>query len=160
MRQSSEFALSSSLIDTAALTALVAILAILAVCDHKTNRLPDHFTQPLVWLGLLVNTSSCFATPAEAVFGAAGGYLSIRMAHDIRLALHGKPGIGLGDAKLLAALGAWFGWQVLAPAIIVAATLTLAVYARQNRPMPLGVGLSAAGTGLALLEIPGSFSFA
>ena len=136
----------------ALLALLLTALATLAVIDHQHNRLPDRITLPLLWSGLLANAASIFASLPEAVFGAAAGYLSIRVIHDLRVLINGRPGIGLGDAKLFAALGAWYGWQAL-PAIVVAgATVSLIFYFRRT-DKPFGVGLATASIGISLAEI-------
>lgn len=124
---------------------LAAALAVLAIYDHRENLLPDRLTLPLVWAGLLYSINSGVVPVEESVYGAASGYLAIRVIHDARLAASGYSGIGLGDAKLLAALGSWLGWKPLAFILVTAAVFTLAVYAKQDRKMPLGVGLSVSG---------------
>ncbi len=141
------------LIHVACLTALVLALCKAGIHDHKRNQLPDRITLPLLWCGLLLNLEMQFALIDDAVLGAASGYVAVRVMHDYRLARNCEPGIGLGDAKMLASLGAWFGWKLLAPLVVVATLITLAIYARQQRPMPLGVGLSASGSAIAVWEM-------
>ena len=85
------------------------IMAILAVIDHRQNRLPDVLTLPTLWLGLIINIESVFAPLSHAVIGAVCGYTVIRIIHDAEVLIRSRSGIGLGDAKLLAALGAWYG---------------------------------------------------
>lgn len=111
---------------------LLALL-IAALIDHDTRLLPDEITLPLLWLGLL----SALAFPqtpalADAVIGAVAGYLVLwSIYHAFRL-LSGKEGMGHGDFKLLAALGAWFGWQAL-PALVLIASLSGLAFAIVRR---------------------------
>ncbi|MBY4897440.1 A24 family peptidase [Cupriavidus sp. AU9028] len=136
----------------AAMALLWALLA-LAVIDSRTRLLPDQLTQPLLWLGLLVNAAGLFAPLPDAVIGAAAGYLMLRIAADLFRLVRGKEGMGHGDFKLMGALGAWFGWQAL-PALIVCASLSGLVYGlanlalrRQHRDteIPFGPFIAAAG---------------
>lgn len=111
---------------------LLALLAA-ALIDHDTRLLPDEITLPLLWLGL-VCALAFPGTPAlaDAVVGAAAGYLALwSIYHAFRL-LSGKEGMGHGDFKLLAALGAWFGWQAL-PALVLIASLSGLVFAAARR---------------------------
>ena len=121
------------------------IMAILAVIDHRENRLPDALTLPTLWLGLIINIESVFAPLSHAVIGAVCGYAVIRIIHDTEVLIRSKSGIGLGDAKMLAAIGAWYGHLAL-PFLVVGATiLTLLLYL--NRPeKPFGVGLATVAT--------------
>ena len=121
------------------------IMGVLAVIDHRQNRLPDALTLPTLWLGLIINIESVFTPLAHAVVGAVCGYIFIRLIHDTEVLMRGRPGIGLGDAKLLAALGAWYGPLAL-PFLVVGATLlTLLVYLTRTEK-PFGVGLAASAT--------------
>ncbi len=132
---------------------LVWALIALAVIDYDTQYLPDAITLPLLWLGLLVNVSGLFAPLADAVIGAVAGYLSLWLVyHGFRL-LTGKEGMGFGDFKLLAALGAWFGWTLL-PLIILLSSLIGALIGvamivlaghERARPIPFGPYLALAG---------------
>ncbi len=106
----------------AALVYLWALLA-LAFIDFDTQLLPDDITLPLLWLGLLVNAIGGFVDLRSAVFGAAGGYLVLWSVYWAFKLLAGKEGMGFGDFKLLAAIGAWTGWQVLPFVILVSAGL-------------------------------------
>ncbi|NKI34687.1 prepilin peptidase [Wenzhouxiangella sp. XN79A] len=119
--------------------------------DHKL--LPDQITLPLVWLGLLLNVDGLFVDLPSAVIGAAAGYLVLwAVFHLFRLAT-GKEGMGYGDFKLLAAIGAWFGWQVLPTVILLASAvgaligLVLIALRRMGREVPIAFGpfLAAAG---------------
>ncbi|WP_148180612.1 prepilin peptidase, partial [Klebsiella pneumoniae] len=90
---------------------LLSVLLILATIDAQTQLLPDGLTLPLLWAGLLFNLSDTFAPLAEAVIGAMAGYLSLWSVYWVFRLLTGKEALGYGDFKLLAALGAWLGWQ-------------------------------------------------
>ncbi len=95
------------------------ILIACTAIDIDTQFLPDDLTLPLMWMGLLVNTINLFATLQSAVLGAAIGYLILWSVYwSFKLAT-GREGMGYGDLKLLAALGAWFGWQYLPILILV-----------------------------------------
>ena len=109
-------ALVPALLFTWALVALAAI-------DLDTQLLPDDITLPLLWAGLLVNTFGVFVDLRSAVFGAAAGYLVLWSVYWAFKLIVGKEGMGYGDFKLLAAIGAWAGWQVLPFAVLVAAGL-------------------------------------
>jgi leader peptidase (prepilin peptidase)/N-methyltransferase len=119
--------------------------------DHQL--LPDDITLPLLWLGLAFNVTGTFAPLQDAVIGAIAGYLSLWSVYWAFKLLTGKEGMGYGDFKLLAALGAWLGWQAL-PLIILLSSLVgavvgiaLMVIKRRGRdiPIPFGPYLAAAG---------------
>ncbi|MGY6555319.1 MAG: prepilin peptidase [Wenzhouxiangella sp.] len=142
------------------LAALVLLWALIAATgiDFDHQLLPDQITLPLLWLGLFVNLQWALFTDLEsAVIGAIGGYLVLwAVFHAFRL-LTGKEGMGYGDFKLLAALGAWMGWQVL-PVIIVLASLVGAVVgvammilARRGKDIPIAFGPYLAAAGLIAL---------
>ncbi len=105
------------------------MLITLTFIDYDTKLLPDQITYPLLWLGLLVNGLLVGIVPlTDALIGAVAGYLALWLTYwGFKLAT-GKEGMGYGDFKLLAALGAWLGWQALASIILIAAALGL-VYA-------------------------------
>jgi leader peptidase (prepilin peptidase) / N-methyltransferase len=135
--------------------AMVLSLALLtlALIDFDTQLLPDSLTLPLLWVGLLFNLSSTFVPISSAVIGAMGGYLALWSVYWLFKLVTGKEGMGYGDFKLLAALGAWFGWQAL-PGIIflsavVGAVLGIALMTLTKRskdvPMPFGPYLAGAG---------------
>lgn len=107
-------ALAASLVYVWALVALAFI-------DFDTQLLPDDITLPLLWLGLLVNSFGVFVDLRSAVFGAAGGYLILWTVYWGFRLIAKKEGMGFGDFKLLAAIGAWTGWQVLPFVILVSA---------------------------------------
>ncbi|WP_265946747.1 prepilin peptidase [Dechloromonas sp. A34] len=132
---------------------LVWSLIALAVIDLDTQLLPDAITLPLLWLGLGFNLFSTYSDLPTAVIGAMAGYLALWSVFWLFKLATGKEGMGYGDFKLLAALGAWLGWQML-PAIILlssivgaAVGITLIVTARHGRnvPIPFGPYLAAAG---------------
>jgi leader peptidase (prepilin peptidase) / N-methyltransferase len=135
-------------------------LIALAFIDVDHQLLPDSMTLPLLWLGLLASLTGWSAMgsnlpvdPVSAIGGAAAGYLSLWLIyHGFRL-LTGKEGMGYGDFKLLAALGAWLGLQMLLPIVLLSALvgalvgMTLILLRRQDRgtPIPFGPFLAAAG---------------
>ena len=121
------------------------IMAILAVIDHRENRLPDVLTLSTLWLGLIINIESAFVPLSHAVIGAVCGYAVIRIIHDAEVLLRNQSGIGLGDAKLLAAIGAWYGHLALPILVVGAALMTLLVYLKRPEK-PFGVGLATAAT--------------
>ena len=137
----------------AAAFVLVWALIALAFIDLDTQYLPDDITLPLLWLGLLVNTTGLFVPLGEAVIGAAAGYLSLWSVYHLFRLLTGKEGMGFGDFKLLAALGAWFGWTML-PLVILCSSVVGAVIGvamivlagrDRARPIPFGPYLVLAG---------------
>ncbi|PFH09162.1 leader peptidase (prepilin peptidase)/N-methyltransferase [Collimonas sp. PA-H2] len=134
------------------------LLIAMTFIDADTQLLPDDLTLPLLWLGLLLNLSGLFVPLSEAVIGAAAGYLSLWLIYWAYKLLRDQEGMGYGDFKLLAALGAWLGWKML-PIIILFSSLVgaivgivLIVAARRGYdiPIPFGPYLAAAGL-LALL---------
>jgi leader peptidase (prepilin peptidase)/N-methyltransferase len=139
----------------AAFAAMAFLWAMIAMSfiDFDTQLLPDSITLPLLWLGLLVNVPGTFTDLSSAVIGAAAGYLFLWTVYWGFKLVTGKDGMGFGDFKLLAAIGAWTGWQML-PLTILAASfvgaivgLALILLARRGRdvPMPFGPYLAAAG---------------
>src|SRR5690606_35114047 len=114
-------------------------------------------TLPLLWLGLLYNLNGGFTDIQSAVIGAAAGYLILWSIYWIFKLVTGKEGMGYGDFKLLAAIGAWFGWQLL-PAVILLSSLagsligvSLIVLARHGRGVPIPFGPFLALGGIAAL---------
>lgn len=137
-------------------------LVALTVIDLDHQLLPDSITLPLLWLGLVLNAFGTFVPLETALWGAVFGYLSLWSVYWAFKLLTGKEGMGYGDFKLLAALGAWLGWQAL-PTIIVLSSfigavvgITLIVLRRQGRdaPIPFGPFLAAAGWTSLLFEGP------
>ena len=139
----------------AAFAAMVFVWCIVAASfiDFDTQLLPDSITLPLLWLGLLANAGGVFTDLRSAVIGAAGGYLALWSVYWLFKLVTGKEGMGFGDFKLLAAIGAWCGWQVLPLTILLssfigaAVGIALMVFARHGRsvPIPFGPYLGAAG---------------
>jgi len=121
--------------------------------DLEHKLLPDQLTLPLLWLGLILNVFGVFTDLESAVFGAVAGYLMLWLVFHLFRLVTGKEGMGYGDFKLLAAIGAWFGWQVLPTVILLAsgvgAVLGLALIAlrKMGREVPIAFGpfLAAAG---------------
>lgn len=132
---------------------LVWSLVALAAIDLDTQLLPDSITLPLLWLGLAFNLGSTYVDLSAAVVGAMAGYLALWSVFWLFKLLTGKEGMGYGDFKLLGALGAWLGWQMLPTIILLssmvgaAVGITLIVVARHGRnvPIPFGPYLAAAG---------------
>lgn len=128
-------------------------LVALTVIDLKKQLLPDNITLPLLWAGLIANTSGMFTDLTSAVYGAIAGYLVLWGVYKTFKFFTGKEGMGYGDFKLLAALGAWMGWQML-PQIILLSSLVgacigiaMIVITRhdKNIPIPFGPYLAIAG---------------
>lgn len=128
-------------------------LMTLTMIDYDTQLLPDDITLPLLWAGLIVNNFGLVVPLEQALWGAIAGYLSLWSVYWIFKLVTGKEGMGYGDFKLLAALGAWLGWMKL-PMIILLSSLIgtivailLIVTKRQERstPIPFGPYLSIAG---------------
>lgn len=142
-----------------ALAAIVMVWALIALTmiDADTQLLPDQITLPLLWLGLLLNLQGLFVPLADAVIGAAAGYLVLWAAYWLFKLVRGKEGMGYGDFKLMGALGAWFGWQAL-PALVLLSSVVGAVFGilmlvvrRQGRETPFPFGPFIAGAGLIVL---------
>ena len=134
------------------------MLIAMTFIDADTQMLPDDLTLPLMWAGILVNINGTFVPLHDAVLGAAAGYLVLWSIYWLFKLATGKEGMGYGDFKLLAALGAWMGWLML-PTIIVLSSVVgaivgigLIVFTKRGRdnPIPFGPYLAAAGL-IALL---------
>ena len=143
----------------AALGALLFIWALLALTfiDFDTQLLPDDITLPLMWLGLVFNLAHSYTDLQSSVVGALAGYLTLWGVYWLFKLATGKEGMGYGDFKLLAAIGAWLGWQIL-PLVILSSSLvgavvgiTLIVVARHGRNVPIPFGPYLAGGGLIAL---------
>jgi len=137
----------------AAACVLLWTLLALTMIDADTQLLPDDLTLPLMWAGLVVNLSGVFTPLASAVIGAVAGYLSLWSVYWLFKLIRGKEGMGYGDFKLLAALGAWLGWAML-PLIVllssvVGAVIGIALIVFKGRdhdiPIPFGPYLAVAG---------------
>ena len=134
---------------------LVWSLLTITIIDFNHQLIPDEITQPLIWLGLFFNASALKTEVNlnQAVLGAILGYLSLWSINWIFKMIRGKEGFGQGDFKLLAAIGAWLGWQCLAATIILSSLIgaTVGIYMvtilgkNKNQPIPFGPYLSAAG---------------
>ena len=129
-----------------------ALLA-LTLIDLDTQLLPDSITLPLLWVGLLANLNGTIAPLEDAVLGAVVGYLILWSIYWLFKLATGKEGMGYGDFKLLAALGAWLGWQML-PLVIILSSLVGTIAAvglmvfkghGRNNPIPFGPYLAIAG---------------
>lgn len=128
-------------------------LVTLAFIDLETGFLPDAITLPLIAAGLLANTARLFTSLGDAAIGAAAAYLAFRSIGIAFEKLRGKEGLGQGDAKLLAAIGAWGGWAPLPVVVAIGAIVTLGYYGARfpfkkipmDKQIPFGPGLCAAG---------------
>ena len=140
-------------LQTLAALGLTAILIALAVIDIDHQLLPDDLTFVLLWSGLFVSLFNVFTDPVSSIIGALAGYLSLWIVYHLFRLLTGKEGMGYGDFKLLAALGAWLGWQML-PLTILLSSLVGAVIGltmiglkrhKSSQPMPFGPFIALAG---------------
>ncbi len=128
-------------------------LIALTFIDFDTQLLPDDITLPLLWLGLLFNLNAGFTDLKSAVVGAVAGYLILWSIYWLFKLVTGKEGMGYGDFKLLAAIGAWFGWQLLPAVILLSSVLGagigigLIIFTKRGRetPMPFGPFLAIGG---------------
>jgi leader peptidase (prepilin peptidase)/N-methyltransferase len=131
-----------------------AAIVALAMIDWDTTLLPDDITLPLLWAGLIVAALGWTGvTLSQALWGAVAGYLSLWSIYQAFKLLTGKEGMGYGDFKLFAALGAWFGWQALVPIILMASVIGAVVgiamkvssSLREGGYVPFGPFLAGAG---------------
>jgi leader peptidase (prepilin peptidase)/N-methyltransferase len=128
-------------------------LIALSGIDFRTQLLPDQLVYPLLWLGLLLSLKAVFVSPSAAILAAAIGYLSLWSVYWVFKLLTGKEGMGHGDFKLLAALGAWMGLSCLLPVVLLSSLIgalvggTMMALKRHERdvPMPFGPFIAAAG---------------
>ena len=129
------------------------LLIAMTFIDLDTQLLPDDLTLPLLWCGLLINLNGTLVPLEDAVLGAVAGYLSLWSVYWLFKLTTGKEGMGYGDFKLLAALGAWLGWMMLPVVILLSSVvgalvgIALIVFAKhgRNNPIPFGPYLAAAG---------------
>ena len=132
-------------------------LIALAFIDFDTSLLPDSLTMPLIWLGLLFNISTSFAPLSHAVVGAMAGYLILWSIYWLFKLVTGKEGMGYGDFKLLAAIGAWLGWELLPVTILLSSVvgtivgISMIVLIKHDRRVPIPFGPYLAGGGLVAL---------
>lgn len=139
--------------EAAAALVLTWGLIALAVIDLDTQYLPDAITIPFLWMGLLLSLGGVLTDSAGAIIGATLGYGSLWLSYRLFLLLTGKEGMGFGDFKLLAMLGAWLGWAYLPQIIVVSAAsgslvgglAILSGRLDRGSPMPFGPYLAAAG---------------
>lgn len=126
--------------------ALTAVLVALTGIDIDHQLLPDDLTLTLLWAGLFLSLFNVFTDPVSSIIGALAGYLSLWAVYHLFRLLTGKEGMGYGDFKLLAAIGAWLGWQILPLTILlssmVGAVIGLAMIStkrhKSSQPMPFG----------------------
>jgi leader peptidase (prepilin peptidase)/N-methyltransferase len=145
----------------AAACVLLWALTALTFIDFDTQLLPDSLTLPLLWGGLIANLFGLFVPLADAVIGAVAGYLALWVVYWLFRLIRGKEGMGHGDFKLLAAIGAWLGWQMLPLVILMSSVvgavigITLMVFKGRDHNVPLAFGpyLAIAG-GIALFFGP------
>ena len=145
-----------------AVMAVVMTFALISISliDFDHQLIPDSIVVPLMWLGLvmslvhpLAGADTLFITPRDSIIGAMAGYLSLWSVYQLFKLVTGKEGMGYGDFKLLAALGAWLGWQALPMIILMSAVvgaivgISLIVFRGRDRqlPIPFGPYLAAAG---------------
>ncbi|MGE5739197.1 MAG: prepilin peptidase [Betaproteobacteria bacterium] len=145
----------------AAACVLLWALTALTFIDFDTQLLPDSLTLPLLWGGLIANLFGLYVPLADAVIGAVAGYLALWVVYWLFRLIRGKEGMGHGDFKLLAAIGAWLGWQMLPLVILMSSVvgavigITLMVFKGRDHNVPLAFGpyLAIAG-GIALFFGP------
>jgi leader peptidase (prepilin peptidase) / N-methyltransferase len=145
----------------AAFSLCAALLAMSAI-DIDTHLLPDSMTLPLLWAGLIINFNGTFATLHDAVLGAIAGYLTLWCVHWLFRLVRGIDGMGYGDFKLLAALGAWLGWAALPQIVLISAVAGAVVgllatwrgRMRFEEPLPFGPFLAAGGAVTLFLGTP------
>ena len=139
---------------------LTASLIVLTAIDLDHQLLPDSMTLPLLWIGLLLNIDNTFVSLESAVLGAVFGYLCLWAVFWLFKIFTGKEGMGHGDFKLLAALGAWFGLAALPTIVLLSSVVgavlgvALIVAGKQDRETPIPFGPFLAGAGLLHLFYP------
>ena len=139
---------------------LTSVLVVLTAIDLDHQLLPDSLTLPLVWVGLLLNIDNTFVSLESAVLGAVFGYLCLWSVFWLFKIVTGKEGMGHGDFKLLAALGAWFGLAALPTIVLLSSVVgavlgvALIVAGKQDRETPIPFGPFLAGAGLLHLFYP------
>jgi leader peptidase (prepilin peptidase)/N-methyltransferase len=139
-----------------------AVLVALAAIDWDTTVLPDALTLPLLWAGLVAAALGWTIPLPTALWGAAAGYLSLWSVYWLFKLTTGKEGMGYGDFKLLAALGAWLGWQAIVPILLIASVIgavvgigmKMSATLREGRYVPFGPFLAGAGVFVMLAGMP------
>jgi leader peptidase (prepilin peptidase)/N-methyltransferase len=143
----------------AAVGAIIFIWALIALTfiDFDTQLLPDDITLPLLWLGIVFNMFGTYTSLSNAVAGAIAGYLTLWSVYWLFKLITGKDGMGFGDFKLLAAIGAWLGWPLL-PLVVMLSSVVgavvgifLIIATRHGRNIPIPFGPYLAGGGLIAL---------
>lgn len=136
---------------------LIWALLVLTFIDYDTQLLPDDITLPLIWLGLLLNWQGIFVSLPDALLGAVFGYLVLWSVYWAFKLITGKEGMGYGDFKLLAAIGAWLGWQMLPGVILLSSAvgaivgISLILLRQHDSQHPIPFGPYLAGGGLISL---------
>lgn len=128
-------------------------LIALAFIDYDKQLLPDNLTLPLLWLGLVVSTFDLFTDTTSSIVGAASGYMVLWLVFQSFKMITGKEGMGFGDFKLLAALGAWTGWSLLPQVILISSVvgsitgilMVITGLTKKQQPIPFGPYLAMAG---------------
>jgi leader peptidase (prepilin peptidase)/N-methyltransferase len=140
-----------------AASVLMLALITLSMIDLDAGLLPDIITLPLLWLGLLFNLNNGFIDLNSAVIGAALGYMILWSVYWIFKLVTKKEGMGYGDFKMFAAIGAWFGWQALPASIFLSALagtltgFTMMAFDQQHRHSRIPFGPFIAGSGILLV---------
>jgi len=132
---------------------LTAFLIAMAGIDIDHQLLPDNMTIPLMWAGILLSFWSIHTDLASSVAGAIAGYLALWLVYHVFRLTTGKEGMGYGDFKLLAALGAWMGWQMLLMIVLISSVVGVVVglilmgtgRLKREKPMPFGPFIASAG---------------
>ena len=144
------------LLSAGAILFIWALIA-LAFIDLDTTLLPDDMTLPLLWVGILFNLFGVFTSLQSAVIGAMAGYLSLWSVYWLFKLATGKEGMGYGDFKLLAAIGAWLGWELLPVTILFSSIvgagvgIGMVVFIKHDRRIPIPFGPYLAGGGVVAL---------
>jgi leader peptidase (prepilin peptidase) / N-methyltransferase len=147
---------------------VVAVLLALSAIDWDTTVLPDAMTLPLVWAGLAASAAGWTSLPLQsALIGAAVGYLSLWSVYWLFKLTTGKEGMGYGDFKLLAGVGAWLGWQAILPVVLMASIIGAVVgigmkatgALREGRYVPFGPFLAGGAIAVLLIGLPRVLEF-
>jgi len=129
------------------------VLIALSMIDFDTKLLPDNIVLPTLWIGILLNINGTFTSLESSVIGAAAGYMSLWSIFQVHHLITGREGMGFGDFKLLALLGAWLGWQSLLTILLLSSLvgavvgISLIIFLGRDKqiPIPFGPYLAAAG---------------